>query len=199
MTIRIETISPKPPSTRSIDALLKATLVFSRTVEHVLETRPLEIAGEPLSRPRAQILRLLDQQGPQTATQIAFFLGVSKPAVSQFLDSLVKNRLITRRRSQTDRRGVELRLSVKGRNASRKIQAEQRHLIRSALRDDDAGSAEKYAAALESLTSALAQADKVFERYCLQCGSHADGSCVLKGGGANCLFLGSRSKRRKKK
>lgn len=198
MNVRIG-LSAKPPSTESIDALIKAMLVFSRTVEHVLENRPLDATGESLSLPRAQILRLIDQRGPQTASQIAYFLGVSKPAVSQFLDSLVKSRLITRRRSQSDRRGIELRLSVKGRKAARKIQAEQRHLIRSALRHAGGGNPEGQAEWLDGLTSALAQADQTFDRHCLQCGAHADGSCVLKKGGDNCLYLQSRARRRKKK
>jgi len=198
VAIRLKTSSVTPPNSRTINALLKAMMVFSRTVEQVLENRPLEVAGESLSLPRAQILRLLDQRGPQTASRIAYFLGVSKPAVSQFLDNLVRSRLITRRRSQNDRRGVELRLSAKGRKAARKIQAEQRHLIRSALRHLGDGNPEDHAAMLEKLASALAQADRTFEKYCLQCGAHANGSCVLTTGGENCLYLRSRSKRRKK-
>ena len=180
------------------DGLLKALLVLSRTVEHVLEDRTVRTADVELSRSKLQIVRLLGQRGSQTATQIARFLGVSKPAVTQIVDSLVRQRIVVRRRTREDRRGVALLLTDKGRGLFRKIRSEQRHLVRNATRLLGGGDADRWIRLLHDITGALARSDLAFEQYCLQCGAHADGTCVLVGGDANCLFLqdAGRSSRR---
>lgn len=178
-----------PLGREDTDRLLKAMLVISRTVEHVLESRAVEDACGPLSRPRVQILRLLGQRGHQGSTQIARYLGVSKPAVSQIIDSMVREKLVVRTISRHDRRGVELKLSAKGRKAFQKVLGEQRHMIRNAVRQAAGANAIEWIQTLERISGALARADKAFQQFCLQCGAHADGTCVLVGGDAECLFL----------
>ena len=172
-----------------VDRLLKAMLVFSRTVSHVLESRAVEDAIGPLSKPRVQVLRLLGQRGAHSATQIAHYLGVSKPAVTHVIESMVRDRLVIRTTSSRDRRGVELTLSKKGRSVLRDVRKEQRHLIRNATREVNESHAVAWARALEEITGALAKADRTYRSFCLQCGAHADGTCILVGGGADCLFL----------
>ncbi len=172
------------------DGLLKAMLVFSRTVDQVLETRAIEAAAEPLSKSKVQILRLLDQRGGQTATQIARFLGVSKPAVTQIVDSLVqRNKLVARARSKRDRRGVEVKLTAKGQRVIQKVRAEQRHLVRSTMRRTSRTGTGRWIELLEEISGTLARADQAFQGFCLQCSAHSDGTCVLGGGEADCLFL----------
>ena len=179
----------KPIGLESTDRLLKAMLVFSRTVEHVLESRAGEDVCGPLSKPRVQILRLLGRRGPQSATQIANYLGVSKPAVTQVVDSMVRDKLVIRATSRRDRRGVELKLSAKGRRVFHDVRNEQRHLIRNAVRQAAGSDAIAWTETLQRISAALARADKAFRHFCLQCGAHADGTCVLVGGDADCLFL----------
>jgi DNA-binding MarR family transcriptional regulator len=175
---------------KQTDGLLKAMLVFSRTVDQVLETRAIEAAAEPLSKSKVQILRLLDQRGGQTATQIARFLGVSKPAVTQIVDALVqRNGLVVRARSKRDRRGVEVKLTAKGRRVIQKVRAEQRHLVRSTMRRSSRIVTDRWIALLEEIAGTLARADQAFQAFCLQCSAHTDGTCVLGGGDADCLFL----------
>ena len=102
---------------KSIDGLLKAMLVFSRTVDHSLETNSVKRAvGVALSSSKVQILRLLGHRGGQTASQLARYLGVSKPAVSQIVDSMVRAKLVTRKPATADRREVHLHLTKKGRD-----------------------------------------------------------------------------------
>ncbi|MFQ5422515.1 MAG: MarR family winged helix-turn-helix transcriptional regulator [Phycisphaerae bacterium] len=172
-----------------VDGLLKAMLVFARTSEEVLQGRHVVVDGEPLSRSKVQVLRLLARRPSQSSTQIARFLGVSKPAVTQIVDAMVRSRLVTRRTSRVDRRGVDLKLSATGRQVFGKIRHEQRHLIRTAARSISERDVDRWIRAMAQAASALAQADRSFERFCLQCGAHADGSCILVGGEADCLFL----------
>ena len=173
-----------------IDELIKAVLVLTRTVDQVVAARAVESAlDEPLSASKVEVLRLLHYRGEQTLGRIARYLGVSKPAVTQIVDSMVREKLINRTTAKADRRASHIKLTPKGKTMFRAIRSQQRHLIRNALRHSSVGKAGKWLKTLRDVTVSLAQADRAFNRYCLQCGAHADGSCVLVGGDAQCLFL----------
>jgi DNA-binding MarR family transcriptional regulator len=171
------------------DALLKAMLVFARTVEQVLETRAVEAAGGPMSNSRVQALSLLAHDPEETATGVALFLGVSKPAVTQIIDAMERDGLVRRRPGKVDRREVRLDLTAKGRRAISAVRREQRRLTRNTVRRTSKAQTQRWVQTLHDLTGALARADKAFELFCLQCGAHADGSCVLVGGEVPCRFL----------
>jgi DNA-binding MarR family transcriptional regulator len=188
-------MAAKPPlSQQSCERLLKAMMVFSRTVDHVLENRAVATAEGPPSRAKVQVLSLLGQRGMHTTTQMASFLGVSKPAVTQMIDAMVQSGLVLRRESPHDRRGVELTLSAKGRQMFQKVRAEQRHLIRNTVRPLRDRDVDEWVRILERMTVALAQADHTFQHFCLQCGAYAEGTCVLVGGETDCPFLKRRGR-----
>lgn len=175
---------------KTVDGLLKAMLMFSRTINHSLETHAVAtVAAKPLSNSKVQVLRLLSQQGKQTSTQVARFLGVTKPAVSQIIDSMVHSRLVTRRQALVDRREVELELTKTGKAQFVAIRRTQRRLLRRMLRGVRTRAVVERTDLLSDLVVSLVQADTAFEDYCLQCGAHDDDRCVLIGGDANCLFL----------
>ncbi len=188
---------PKTPAAvKTVDGLLKALLVLSRTVDHVLETRAVEAAViQPLSASKVQILRLLGERGGQTSTQVARFLAVTKPAVTQMMDSMMRARLVTRRTAKADRREVNLQLSKKGRDLYQAVHQAQRHHLRNALRQAPRHDADQWIEMLHELASALAQADQAFKHFCAQCGAHKDATCVLVGGDAECLYLQQTPKR----
>jgi len=168
-------------------------MVLARTVSHVLETRVTEATNEPLSSSRFQLLHLLGQRGAQTPTQISRFLGVSKPAVTQAVDSMLEGKYITRETSKRDRRGVNLKLTAKGKALFRKVRDEQRHLVRNAVREIDTDPA-TWIDVLHEMSVALAKSDRAFKHFCVQCGAYADGNCVLVGGEVSCLFLRHRER-----
>ncbi len=179
---------------KSVDNLLKAMLVFSRTVENVLETRSVETAvGRPLSASKVQILRFLGMRGGQTASQVARYLSVTNPAVSQIIDSMVRDKLVSRQTGRHDRREVDLQLTERGRQFFHAVRRQQRHLIRNALRAGDNSSVDRWIKTLQAAATGVAQADRAFEDFCAQCGAHADGTCVLVGGDAQCAFLQQRT------
>jgi DNA-binding MarR family transcriptional regulator len=173
-----------------VDQMAKAMLIAARTVDYVLESRAVDAATDkPLSSSKTQVLRLLALRSGQTSSQVARYLGVSKPAVSQIIDAMVRSKLVTRKTSKSDRREVNLTLTEKGKTLNNVIRHQQRTFIRSALREANGAMTSRWITSLTEIASALGKADKAFEDHCMQCGAHEDGSCVLVGGGAKCHFL----------
>ena len=185
---------------KTADELLRAMTVLARTVSHVLETRVVETTEEPLTGSKLQLLLLLGQRGAQTPTQIARFLGISKPAVTQAVDAMLESGFVSRETSKADRRGYDLELTTRGKSVFRKVRTEQHHLIRNALRGIHTEPA-TWVAVLHEMSVALAKSDRAFKHFCVQCGAYADGNCVLVGGEVSCLFLrhrGDTPRRRKR-
>ena len=175
---------------KDVDRFLKALLVVSRTTQQILETSAVESAvGKSMSSSKVQILRLLGTRGAQMASQVARFLGVSKPAVTQIIDTMVKSKLVSRKVARESRREVSLTLTANGTKQFRAIQARQRHLLRISARSAPRKNIQSWIETLWAISESITQADKSFKHVCLQCGAHEDGSCVLKGGGVDCLFL----------
>lgn len=177
-------------SVTTVDGLLKSLLVLSRTVDQALEVEAVKAATtERLSGSKVQIVRLLGARGSQTSSQIARFLGVSKPAVTQLVDSLVRRKLIARRTAKHDRREVDLSLTEKGKQAFQAVRNEQRNVLRTTTKQASGGNPDRWLKTLEEVTDALIRAGNCFDDYCLQCGAHADQACVLPGGEDQCIFL----------
>lgn len=171
------------------DGLLKGLLVLSRTVDHALEGEAVKQAtNEKLSASKVQILRLLGMRGSHTSTQIARFLSVSKPAVTQLIDSMVRRKLVMRRTAKFDRREVDLRLTERGKKVCQAVRNAQRNMLRSAARQIGGAGADQWIKVLEELTNALAMAGRAYERYCMQCEAFYDGTCAFEGGQAPCPF-----------
>lgn len=191
--------STSAPSIKTIDSLLKAMLVLSRAVDHSLEANAVEAAvGETLSSSKVQILRLLGHRGNQTASQLARYLAVSKPAVSQIIDTMVRAKLVNRRTAKEDRREVNLSLTPKGKKFSQSVLKEQRQFLKNALKQSKNFSASRWLTAMQEATEGLARADKSFNHYCLQCGAHDDATCVLPDGDAECLYVQHEAELRKR-
>ena len=190
-TLRSNAVEPRPRlRTESIDGTLKSMLVLARTIDRVFEMRAVETAvDESMSSSKVQLLRLLGTRGAQTPGQVARFIGVSRPAVTQLIDSLVRDGLVSRRDTPQDGRKVFVNLTKRGNETFTAVRRTQRHLLRNALRLSDSNAVDRWKATMFEIAGAVAQADNAFEHFCLQCGAHADGTCVLVGGDTDCLFL----------
>lgn len=149
----------------TIDGFIDAVLVLARRVEHVLESQPVqEAVKEPLSSSKMRIMRLLSQRGSQTSTQIARYLDVTKPAVSQIIDSMTNRKLVARKPAKHDRREIGLTLTEQGKRLVTAVQRQQRQAIRTALRGTGAGSVRQWIKTTEQVAATMAAADKA---YCL--------------------------------
>ena len=182
--------STPPAKTETVDDLLKALLVLSRTADRVLSTRAVEAAvDKPLSSSTVKVLRLLGHRGPKNFSQITRFLGVSKAAVTQIIDAMEGGKLVLRRAAQRDRRETKVQLTDQGQTMFRTIHRRQRHLVRSAVRHLKLGDIDMWIGTLRSATVAIAKVDRTFEHSCLQCAAHTNGTCMLEGGNADCRYV----------
>lgn len=184
------TASRTPIPVADVDDLFKALSVLSRTVDHILQERAVrEALGGPVSYSKVQVLRLLSQRGEQTSSQIARFLGVRRPSVSQITDALEGAGWIASSVGKQDGRESIHRLTEEGRRRFAVVRRQQRHLLRNTLRLAKLHDVGEWTTTLRAIAGVLARSDRAFKDYCLQCGAHADGTCVLIGGDADCPFL----------
>jgi hypothetical protein len=105
------------------------------------------------------------------------------------IDAMARDGMVVRRRTEGDQREVWLELTKQGRLRARAVQRAQRHRLHMALRLVRQSGVARWADTLHEIAGALGRADRVCEEFCLQCGAHADATCVLTGGDAKCLYL----------
>ncbi len=177
----------------AVDDLYNALSVLSRTVTHVLHDRAVEEAlGAAVSHSKVQVLRLLSHRGGQTSSQIARFLGIRRPSVTQITDALEQAGWIKCRVSERDGRESIHELSDEGRQRFSVVRRQQRHLLRNTIRLADQRDLQAWTNTLHSIAGFLARSDRAFKDFCLQCGAHANGTCVLIGADTDCPFLSRR-------
>jgi DNA-binding MarR family transcriptional regulator len=170
------------------DDLLKSLLLLSQSVRRVLENRVVEKSAEGLSQSKVSLLRILARKGPQSPTDMAEFLNVSRPAVSQIAAEMIENGLLVKSRSKEDSRRLQLEITERGLAAVQRIEEAQRHLIRAAAEYAPEGSGPHWIENVQQLTDAIVRADDRYGEHCYQCGAYSDGSCILVGGGAKCSY-----------
>ncbi|WP_245602222.1 MarR family winged helix-turn-helix transcriptional regulator [Peribacillus kribbensis] len=83
---------------------------FYRTIRSDLQ----QIYGSAINGNEFGVLRILHNEGPQKASAISQELKVSASHITNVTDILVKKGYITRRRTENDRRVVEITLTDEG-------------------------------------------------------------------------------------
>lgn len=181
----------KALSDSEADELLKGLLMLTRSVQRVLEDRVVEVSSEGLSHSKVTLLRDLDRNGPQSPKDVAKFLNVSRPAVSQIAAEMIEQGLVVRMRSSVDSRRLYLEITAHGSAVVREIELAQRHLIRKAAELSPERSASSWIESVNQLTASIVRADERCGDHCYQCGAYSDGSCILIAGTAECSYRGS--------
>jgi DNA-binding MarR family transcriptional regulator len=95
------------------DELVDAVLGSSRSLVAVA-ARSLANVAEDVTLAQYRFLIELASRGPQRLADLATALGVDRSTATRMCDRLVRKRLVTRRRSQEDRRTVRVSLTTAG-------------------------------------------------------------------------------------
>ncbi len=185
---------------RDVDALVKALLCLSRTVDEVLDAQAVAAAAGDwqLSPSKVRLMKLIAHSGKQMIGQIARFLGVSDPAASQLSDALAQQGLVVRHSNPTDRRSAYVRLTRTGRTVVAAIEREQCHRVRHALGSTSQNGHDAWAAQLRALARLLGASERAYEDLCMQCRAYHDNGCLIADAPEGCVYRRheARAKRR---
>mgnify|MGYP000610367299 CR=1 FL=1 len=106
-----------PPGEGTTYELLE---VHARLMEVLRRRQKLTWVDDDLTMPQLKVLVRLYADGPCSAGRLAEELGVSRPAVTGFVDRLEGKGLLRRRRHPSDRRALMIELTAEG---SRRVEA----------------------------------------------------------------------------
>jgi DNA-binding MarR family transcriptional regulator len=105
--------------------------------------------GHNLSVPQFRTLTFVNRNPEGSLSDLADHLGLTLPSVSKLVDGLVKQKLITRRESTTDRRRLTLSLTKDGEDILRAARAATQDHLKDVLREL---SADELSAIIRGLT-----------------------------------------------
>ena len=91
----------------AIRRILRATELFSRELAQSVG----------LTAPQFRVLQIVAENGQCTATRIAQQMRISQATVTSLVDKLVRQNMVERQRSETDRRQTNIITTEKGRQA----------------------------------------------------------------------------------
>lgn len=141
-----------PSTTKVADAVLTA----SRALVGVA-ARSLAGRVEDITMPQFRALVVLAEGGPLRPVDLASALGTSSSTVTRLCDRLVKKDLIARRRTEEDRREVQLELTRAGRRLLDEVTAARRADIVGILDKVAPGRRAEIASALQLFSEAAGE------------------------------------------
>ena len=105
--IKIEDITTSAPVTEVFELL-------DQVARQLREIQRLTVRQVDLTPPQFQTLRLLWDQDRRPFKDLAASLGCTRPTMTGIVDTLEKNKLVTRQPNPTDRRSLLVTLTAKG-------------------------------------------------------------------------------------
>ena len=113
MLLSLAETSKGGPARQGGDELVDAVLGASRALVAVA-ARSLANVAEDVTLAQYRVLIELAARGPQRLADLATALGVDRSTATRMCDRLVRKRLVHRRRTNQDRRGVRVSLTPAG-------------------------------------------------------------------------------------
>jgi DNA-binding MarR family transcriptional regulator len=121
------------PSQIGDDELIEAVLAAGRALVSVA-LRSLHELGADVTLAQHRALVELAARGPQRVADLADVLSVDRSAATRMCDRLVRKQLASRRRLSSDRRGVRVALTPKGRALVTAVGAQRRREVARVVR-----------------------------------------------------------------
>ena len=116
------------------DDLISNIFESMNAVKRSMHGRMHAIIGDsPISRSQLELLFSLKQLQPVTSKKLAASMQLTPGAISQLLDGLYEEGLITRETDSSDRRVQILRVSTKGTSQMRLMEKKRHELFKSIL------------------------------------------------------------------
>ena len=169
--------------------LLQDLMILTRSAQLVLQEEVLESLREPvIGSTKMNLMRLLRRTRRQSVNDLARFLGQTKAAASQNIDSLVKADLVRREQDNVDRRCVWISLTPKGSRILKKAETRQQQALQKAIGGLSRTTLQKTSRAMRSLANAILASSENKADNCLQCCAYNTAGCVYDGGAWKCQY-----------
>lgn len=93
-------------------------LIALRRITRAIDLQSKRLLKETgLTAPQLVVLRALDREGPLAPSRIASYVVLSPATVTTIVERLARMGLVERHKRPSDRRGIEIRLTQKGKTA----------------------------------------------------------------------------------
>jgi DNA-binding MarR family transcriptional regulator len=188
--------SEEAPRRDDLFAFLRYTHIFASTVREDLQLRLLrEASPHPLSLHQLNLLKLMCENGKHHVGQMAGYLGVSAPAATKNIDKLERLGLVTRSRSEGDRRTTLLSVSPAGRELVARYERMEKARLGAALDGFDPEEIAAFSRLLERFSVSLLRDEPAGDGSCLRCAAYLEAGCpvgVVRGGCPYHDFRGAR-------
>jgi DNA-binding MarR family transcriptional regulator len=165
-------------------------MLLSRATTLVLQEEVLRgIRDAEMGPTKMNLMRLLRRQKKQSVNDLARFLGQTKAAASQNVDSLVRANIVKRESDKVDRRCVWVSLTPRGTRVLQKAETRQRKALRKALGAVPKAVVDKASATMRVLANAILESSESHSSNCLQCCAYNSSGCVYDHGKWRCNYL----------
>lgn len=144
----------RPPQTAAWIALDRVHSLMSRQIQATM-------TAHDVTRPQYSVLRLLLEEGPQTANALSTQMGVTPGNLTGVVDRLEAAGLVGRQRDPQDRRCIVLSLTEGGERKARAIIPGIRGRVRDLFAALDQGELGAFGASLKKLEAALEGAEEL--------------------------------------
>ena len=171
---------PSPPRAAVINDFLASAHILSSTVDERMEHQLREEVGGRLTRVQLRVLTLVANTPTTTISEVASFLGVSRPAASKSVGRLVSRGLVERRESPEDRRSQSITLSSKGRALMQTYEQARFDMLGEMFAEFPPEDFERTTRLLDRLSLDLVGESGDTEKLCFRCGIYFRKSCLLR-------------------
>lgn len=131
---------------------------LSRLFYHHMRTQ-LERSECGISPSQFPVLKLLEEKGEATVSEVASHLGMSVAGATGLIDRLVKAGLVERRRDEGDRRLVFVALSAQGEAGLARARRTRRAIIADLMSTLTRDEVEQFLATFEKMHASLGRDD----------------------------------------
>jgi DNA-binding MarR family transcriptional regulator len=168
---------------------LSSARVFAKAVRDVCEAAVLqEVVGDKLSVSQLKLLYLVAQADSVAIVDAATFLGVSSPAASKTVESLVRRRLLRRNEVRGDRRRGRLSLTEASRRLLEAYETARNQKAAEVFGQFSSTELLHTARLLDRLAAGIASQGKNRDAICLQCEIYYREDCRFGARDCRCFY-----------
>lgn len=159
------TVRPDPVeiASRVRPAMTKLYVTYFRTAEH-----------SELSGPQLSLLQRLHDFGPSRIRQLADAEGVRMPTASNTINQLERQGLVTRTRTEADRRGVNVQLTELGERKLEQVGEERTRFLADMFATLDDDNLRTFSKALDAINALADSYTQTVEAQAAARNSHAE-------------------------